>query len=107
MALLATGLGLACIHGPAMANTPPGNGWIAIPTRVDEIKVRYRPLGCKDDICTIEVEGLTRDESISKETIDCKAMKIRNATSPVSSGWKVIAPGTVDETMARKVCHKH
>ena len=87
------------------ANTAAGGSWIAIPTRVDEIKVRYRSMGCKDGICNLEVQGLTRDEAISKESIDCKAMKIRNATSPVSSGWKTIAPGTVDMEMAHKVCH--
>jgi hypothetical protein len=88
----------------AQAN-PAAGAWIAIPTRVDELKVRYRPMGCKDGICAIEVQGLTRDEAISKESIDCKAMKIRNATSPVSTGWKTIAPGTVDMEMAHKVCH--
>ena len=89
----------------AEANTPASNGgWIAIPTRIDEIKVRYRPLGCKDGICTIEVQGLSPGEAISSESIDCKAMKIRNATSPVSTGWKTIAPGTVDMEMAKKVC---
>ena len=94
-------------HGPALANTPTNGGWIAIPTRVDEIKVRYKPMGCKDEICTIAVEGLTKDEAISTEQINCKAMTIRNATSPVSTGWKAIAPGTVDMTMAHAVCHNH
>lgn len=87
------------------ANTPSGGGWIAIPTRVNEIKVRYRSLGCKDGLCNIEVQGLTANEAISQESIDCKAMKIRNATSPVSTGWKTIAPGTVDMEMAHGVCH--
>ena len=107
LALLGAGLGLACAQGSALANTPSSDGWIAIPTRVDEIKVRYKPMGCKNDICTIQVQGLTKDEAISTESIDCKAMKIRNATSPVSSGWKVIAPGTVDMDMAHRVCHNH
>jgi len=89
----------------AEANTPAsGGGWVAIPTRIDEIKVRYRPLGCKDGICNIEVQGLSPGEAISSESIDCKAMKIRNATSPVSTGWKTIAPGTADMEMATKVC---
>jgi hypothetical protein len=103
LTLAAATLGLLVPMG-AQAN-PAAGGWIAIPTRVDELKVRYRPLGCKDGICAIEVQGLTRDEAISKESIDCKAMKIRNATSPVSTGWKTIAPGTVDMEMAHKVCH--
>lgn len=89
----------------AQANTPAsGGGWVAIPTRIDEIKVRYRPLGCKDGICNIEVQGLSPGEAISSESIDCKAMKIRNATSPVSTGWKTIAPGTADMEMATRVC---
>jgi hypothetical protein len=100
----ATTLGLS-MPMAARANTPAGGDWIAIPTRLDEIKVRYRSLGCKDGICNIEVQGLTRDEAISKESIDCKAMKIRNATSPVSTGWKTIAPGTVDLEIAKNVCH--
>ena len=104
LTLAAATLGLLVPMG-AQANPAAGSGWIAIPTRVDELKVRYRPLGCKDGICAIEVQGLTRDEAISKESIDCKAMKIRNATSPVSTGWKTIAPGTVDMEMAHKVCH--
>lgn len=108
LALWGAGLGLATIAAaplPALANSPDKDGWIAIPTRVDEIKVRYRPLGCKEGICTIEVAGLTRDEAISRESIDCKAMKIRNATSPATTGWKAIAAGTVDMTMAQMVCH--
>ena len=103
-------MGLACAAAaqlPALANTPDKQGWIAIPTRVDEIKVRYRSMGCNDGICAVEVQGLTPDEAISKESIDCKAMKIRNATSPVSTGWKTIAPGTVDLEMARKVCQSN
>ena len=100
----AASLGLP-VPNAAQANTPAGSGWIAIPTRVDEIKVRYRSMGCKDGICNLEVQGLTANEAISKESIDCKAMKIRNATSPVATGWKTIAPGTVDMEMAHKVCH--
>lgn len=110
LALWGAGLGLAATGAaplPAQANTPGSDGWIAIPTRVDEIKVRYKPMGCNNDICSIQVQGLTKDEAISNELIDCKAMKIHNATSPVSSGWKVIAPGTVDMTMAHNVCHSH
>ena len=108
LALVGAGLSLACAqHRPAIANAPANDGWIAIPTRVDEIKVRYKPMGCKDEICTIAVEGLTKDEAISNESINCKDMTIRNATSPVSTGWKAIAPGTVDMTMAHKVCHNH
>jgi len=103
LALGGASLGLA-VPMAAQANPAAGGGWIAIPTRVDEIKVRYRSLGCKDDICSIEVQGLTANEAISSESIDCKAMKIRNATSPVSTGWKTIAPGTVDMEMANKVC---
>lgn len=104
LSLGATTLGLL-VPMAVQATTAAGGSWIAIPTRVDEIKVRYRSMGCKDGICNLEVQGLTRDEAISKESIDCKAMKIRNATSPVSSGWKTIAPGTVDMEMAHKVCH--
>jgi hypothetical protein len=104
LTLAAATLGLLVPMG-AQANQAAGSGWIAIPTRVDELKVRYRSLGCKDSICAIEVQGLTGDEAISKESIDCKAMKIRNATSPVTTGWKTIAPGTVDMDMAHKVCH--
>ena len=104
LTLAAATLGLLVPMG-AQANQAAGSGWIAIPTRVDELKVRYRSLGCKDSICAIEVQGLTGDEAISKESIDCKAMKIRNATSPVTTGWKTIAPGTVDMEMAHKVCH--
>jgi len=104
--LLGAALSLVSVQVPALANTHDKDGWIAIPTRVDEIKVRYKPMGCKGEICTIKVQGLTKDEAISTESIDCKAMTIRNATSPVSSGWKVIAPGTVDMTMAHQVCHQ-
>ncbi len=106
LALWGAGLAMAtaAAQAPAVANTPDKEGWITIPTRVDEFKVRYRPMGCKDGICTIEVAGLTRDEAISSELIDCKAMKIRNATSPLTSGWKAIATGTVDMEMAKAVC---
>lgn len=103
LTIAAASLGLS-VPIAAQAN-PAAGGWIAIPTRVDEIKVRYRSMGCKDGICNLEVQGLTPDEAISKESIDCKAMKIRNATSPVTSGWKTIAPGTVDMEMAHRVCH--
>lgn len=107
LALVGAGLSLVCVqHGPAIANAPSTDGWIAIPTRLDEIKVRYKPMGCKAGICTIQVQGLTKDEAISNEQIDCKANTIRNATSPVSTGWKVIAPGTVDRIMANKVCQQ-
>jgi hypothetical protein len=107
LALLGLALGLSCSQGAAMAGSHEQGTWIEIPTRIDEIKVRYKPMGCKDNICTIEVQGLTKDEAISTELINCKAMTIRNGTSPVSSGWKAIAPGTVDMTMAQKVCHSH
>lgn len=104
LTLLVAGMGLACSQGPALANAPAGEGWIAIPTRIDEIKVRYKPMGCKDGICTIAVQGLTPGEEISNEQINCKANTIRNATSPASTGWKVIAPGTVDLEISKAVC---
>ena len=108
---LALALGIAAaglswtVPQAAVANTPDKDGWIAIPTRINEIQVRYKPMGCKDNLCTLQVAGLTPNEAISTETIDCKAMKIRNATSPVATGWKTIAPGTVDMQMAQTVCH--
>ena len=82
-------------------------GWTEIPTRISGVTMRFRSLGCKQDICSIEVDTNIPGGANYTETIDCNKQQIQTVMAGKAGPWLSVDKGSVDETKFHAVCHNH
>jgi len=82
-------------------------GWTEIPTRISGVTMQYRSLGCKQELCSIEVDTNIPGGANYNETINCSKQEIQTVMAGKPGPWLRIDKGSVDETKFHAVCHKH
>lgn len=97
----------ASLPGTASLAESVKSGWTEIPSRISGVKMQYRSLGCKQDICSIEVDTNIPGGANYSENINCSKVLIQTVMEGKPGSWLSIDKGSVDDVKFHAVCHKH
>lgn len=105
--IIATTTWAAVVPGSAARAETAKPGWKEIPTRISGVTMQYRSLGCKQDICSIEVDTNIPGGANYSESINCRTQQIQTIMGGKPGSWLRIDKGSVDEVKFHAVCHNH